>query len=145
MMYRPEPLQKQNVPPLEYTWEALEQWITKQRESNSAFGICRLMMMHRRMQTTYTDNQMQEIFSHYRSSPRDLWSDETRDRIATTFQKEYYQCRNEDIDDDEFNISNSLLEARITEQLYKLTQFSDIQLMSLQESMPSTNNWNMLE
>ncbi len=57
MMYWPEPLKKQDVP-LEYTWDAFEEWINEECESNTAFGICHLMMMHRHMQTTYTDNQM---------------------------------------------------------------------------------------
>jgi len=132
MMYWPEPLTKQNVP-LEYTWNAFQEWINKERESNTAFGICRLMMMHRRMQTTYTDNQMQQVFNDYRTAPRDLWSSETRNRIATTFQREYQQ-KNEELEDEQWNLSNSELSALATTQLQNLLKFSDMQLKSLQYS-----------
>jgi len=140
MMYWPEPLTKQNTP-LEYTWNTFEEWINKKQESNTAFGICHLMMMHRCMQTTYTDNQMQQIFNDYCSAPRDLWSLETRNHIATIFQMEYRQ-KNEDIDDQEWNLSNSKLSLQILKQLQKLLKFSNMQLKSLEHAMPSRNNWN---
>jgi len=142
MMYRPEPLTKQNIP-LEYTWDAFQEWINKERESNTEFGICHLMMMHWRMQTTYTDNQMQQVFNDYCTAPRDLWSLETRNHIATTFQREYQQ-KNEEIEDEQWNLSNSVLSPIATTQLQNLLKFSDMQLKSLQYSIPSRNNWKMV-
>jgi len=115
MMYQPEPLQKQNVL-LKYTWNAFEEWINKECGLNSAFGICHLMMMHWHMQTTYKDNQMQQVFNDYHTAPRDLWSLETKNCIAATFQKDYKE-KGDGIDDEQWNISNSALSAIVTTQL----------------------------
>jgi len=145
IMYQPEPLIYNHAPvhiPLQYTWDAFQNWIEEQRQSHNAFGICRLMLMHRRMQSMYTDHQMQLIFNDYRTSSRDLWSTETTSRIATSLQNEN-RPNSDDVDDDQWNISNSILPLRATEQIQKHLKFTDMQLKSFQSLMSPLFSHNM--
>jgi len=141
MMYWPEPLSMHDLP-MEYTWDAFQNWIEKQRQSNTAFGICRLMLMHCRMQRMYTDNQMQLIFTDYWTAPHDLWTSEKRSLINSRLQMEY-QPKTDEIEDEEWNLSNSILGSTATTQLHNVLKFSDMQLKSLQCSMPVISNVNM--
>jgi len=135
-MYRPEPFIT-NSPPLQYTWDTLETWITQQCQSNTAFGICRVMLMHRRMQSMYTNNQTQQMLNDYRSTPRDLWSTEMKNRIANSHYEKDYSISPEEIDDEQWNLTNSVISQKDTAQLYNNLKWSDMQLRSLQNLIPS--------
>jgi len=134
-MYRPEPLTSTS-PPFDYTWDTLQTWITEQCQSNTAFGICRIMLMHRRMQSMYTNNQTQQMLNDYRSTPRDLWSMEKQTHIASHFQKDY-TISSDEIDDEQWNLTNSIISAKATTQLNNNLKWSDMQLKSLQNLIPS--------
>jgi len=134
-MYRPEPLTS-TFPPFDYTWDTLQTWITEQCQSNTAFGICRIMLMHHQMQSMYTNNQTQQMLNDYRSTPRDLWSMEKQTHIASHFQKDY-TISSDEIDDEQWNLTNSIISAKATTQLNNNLKWSDMQLKSLQNLIPS--------
>jgi len=138
LMYRPEPLKITSIK-LDYTWDALQTWTEEQHQGNTAFGICHIMLMHCCMQSMYTNNQMQLMLNDYHNTPHDLWSTEKQNHLATNFQKDYPLCTDE-IDDEQWNLTNSVLPSRVTTQLYNHLKWSDMQLKSLEKLIPTTTN-----
>jgi len=88
------------------------------------------------MQSIYTNNQTQQMLNDYRSTPRDLWSMETQIHIAGHFQKDY-TISSDEIDDEQWNLTNSFISPKATTQLNNNLKWSDMQLKSLQNLIPT--------
>ncbi len=90
------------------------------------------------MQSMYTNNQTQQMLNDYRTTPRDLWSMEIQSHIASTHLQKYYTVPNDEIDDEQWSLTNSIISPRATTQLHNHLEWSDMQLKSLQTLIPSS-------
>jgi hypothetical protein len=65
-----------------YTWEALESFVYSLSSDDTILSKFRLMSMHTRMKGLYTSYKNKIILGTYRALGRDLWDEETKQRIA---------------------------------------------------------------
>jgi len=80
------------------------------------------------MQSMYTNNQTLQMLNDYCTTPRDLWSMETQSRIASTHLQKDYTVQMMKIDDEQCNLTNSIISPRATTQLHNHLEWSDMQL-----------------
>jgi len=77
------------------------------------------------MQSMYTNNQTQQMLNDYCSTPLNLWSTEKQTHIASNFQKDY-TISSDEIDDEQWNLTNSIITPKATTQLNNHLKWSDM-------------------